>query len=71
MGILRPMPNARLVTFSPGAACSRLYIEIDPALHPAHCFLIKTARDDVARAEVFLHIKLQDFIENLYGGSVS
>ena len=25
MGILRPMPKARLVTFSPGAACSRLY----------------------------------------------
>src|SRR5262249_31129325 len=25
MGILRPIPKARLVTFSPGAACSRLY----------------------------------------------
>ena len=41
-----------------------VFIQIDTALHPAHCFLIKTARDDVARAEVFLHIKLQDFIEN-------
>ena len=41
-----------------------VFVEIDPALHPAHCFLVKSARDDVARAEIFFHIKLEDLIQN-------
>jgi len=52
MGILRPMPKARLVTFRRARLVRAVFVKIDPALYPAHRFLVKPAGDDVARAEV-------------------
>src|SRR6516162_4903216 len=37
-----------------------VFVEIHPALHPAHSFFVKSAGDDVARAQVFFDVKLQD-----------
>src|ERR1041384_158814 len=45
-----------------------VFIQIDPALHPPDRFLVETACDDIACAEVFFHVKMQELIENLIGG---
>ena len=59
-----------------GAACyldsgrglrAFVFVEIDAALNPAHRFFVEAARDDVARAQVFLDVKPQDFVEHVVG----
>jgi len=56
-----------------GAACyfqarcglfALVFVEIDPTLHPAHCFLIEPAGNDVASAQIFFHVKMQDLVED-------
>src|SRR5258708_13415467 len=41
-----------------------VFVEIDPSLHPANCFLIESMRDNVARTEVVLNIEAQNFIQH-------
>src|SRR5438552_14700217 len=41
-----------------------VFVEIDAALHPAYGFFVKSPGDDVARAQVFFDVKLQDLIQN-------
>ena len=47
-----------------------VFVEIDPALYPAHRFLVKAMRDDVSRAQVFFHIKLEDFDREFHTAEV-
>ena len=44
-----------------------VFVEVDTALNPAHGFFLETAGNDVARAQIFLHIELEDLIEDIVG----
>ena len=62
----RPTPNARDGDLQSGRGLlAFVFVQIDAALHPAHGLFVEAVGDDVARAQVFLNVKPQDFIENL------
>ena len=66
-----PLRDRHLTAKSKGAAgdlysgrglLALVLIQIDASLHPAHRSCIIPARDDVARAQVFFDVKLQELI---------
>ena len=68
IGIRQPVPNARSVTLSPGAACLRL--------NSARCTSrstrsnrrrIESGRDDLVRRLMPLDVALQDLVEHVVG----
>ena len=68
MGIRRPDPKARLVTFKAGSGLGALvFVEVHAALNPAYGRRIETLADDLQRAQVVLDVKLQHPVEQIVG----
>src|SRR5215831_11557925 len=48
-----------------GSLLPLVFVQVDATLYPAHGLLIESTQNDVARAQVFFHVKLQDLVENV------
>ena len=62
----QPVPNARSVTFRPGAACLRLNsASAHQPQHAAHGRRVEAGGDDLVGRLVLLDVPLQDVVEHV------
>ena len=68
MGIRRPTPKARLVTFRPRAACLRLYsVRSTRRMTLLHHLGVEAGGDDLVGAQFFLDVPVEDRLQHVVG----